>query len=278
MDPLTRRISAWDGLPINVREWPGDPAHPIVGLPGIVRTAGDFDDPAALAAGGRRMIAIDYAGRGASGRSRDPNRYGPEACVRDIMDVCAALHIHHATFIGTSFGGLLTMGLASARPGLVRAAVLNDIGPAVGTEGTDFVRDFIGRDPAFASQEECIALLQAKLPPLSLKTDDDWRRMADLTYQRGPDGRFHPVWDTRITEIMKGTIPDLWPLWGGLAHLPLLLIHGAVSNMLLPETVARMRKDRPDMGFVSIPGIGHAPTLTEAECLPAIRAFLHQHA
>ena len=72
----------------------------------------------------------------------------PEACVRDVMDACAALHIHHATLIGTSFGGLLDHGPGRRAAGLVRAVVLNDIGPEIGTEGADFVRDFVGDDPA----------------------------------------------------------------------------------------------------------------------------------
>lgn len=145
MDPLIHRISAWDRLPIHVLEWrmPGqrgtgpsgtDFLPAILCLPGLVRTGADFEVVAPAIGPGRRVIAIDYPGRGRSGRSRDVNRYAPEACLRDVMDACAALHIDHAVAIGTSFGGLLTMGLAAARPGLIRAAVLNDIGPDINTD------------------------------------------------------------------------------------------------------------------------------------------------
>ena len=41
------------------------------------------------------------------------------------------------------------MGLAATRPSLFRAVVLNDIGPELGSEGTKFVRRFIGNDIAF---------------------------------------------------------------------------------------------------------------------------------
>ncbi len=87
-------------------------------------------------------------------------RYAPEACARDVADVCAALHVHRAVVIGTSFGGLLAMGLAAMRPGLVRAVVLNDIGPDIGAEGADFVRGFVGDDPALESLDACVAFLQ----------------------------------------------------------------------------------------------------------------------
>jgi pimeloyl-ACP methyl ester carboxylesterase len=240
----------------------------------VVRTGADFEALAPLIGERRRVVALDYAGRGQSGRVRDIQRYAPEACVRDIMDVCAAMHVHHVVIIGTSFGGLLAMGLASARPGLVRAVVLNDIGPDIGPDGADFVRNFIGNDPALESLDACISFLRDRLPPLSLDGDAAWRRMAELTYEPGPDGRFHPVWDIRIAKLLDQKAADLWPLFGALSHVPVLLIRGEVSNILLPGTVARMQAERPDMGVVTIPGIGHAPTLSEPPALAAMRALL----
>jgi pimeloyl-ACP methyl ester carboxylesterase len=275
VDTITHRIRAWDGLTLCVREWSdGDRLPPVLCLPGIVRTGADFGFLAPLIGAGRRVIAVDYPGRGESGRAVDINRYGPEACTRDIMDACAALHIHHAILVGTSFGGLLTMGLAAARPGLVRAAVLNDIGPDIATEGADFVRDFVGRDPALESLDACIAFLRADLPPMSLDSDAAWRRMAELTYQRGDDGRWHPLWDTRIVRLLNGQVPDLWSLFGALSHLPLLLIRGALSNILLAGTVSRMQAIHPNMAVVTLPGIGHAPTLLEPLAVSAIQRFL----
>ena len=277
MDAVIHRISAWDLLPLCVREWnAGDRLPPILCLPGLVRTGADFEALAPAIGANRRIIAIDYPGRGASGRARDVRRYAPEACLRDVMDVCAALHIHHAVVIGTSFGGLLAMGLATARPTLIRAAILNDIGPDIGPEGAGFVRTFVGNDPAFGSIEACITHLRTNLPPLSLSTEAGWRRMAELTYQRGQDGSWHPLWDTNIARLLNRAPPDLWPLFGALHHLPLLLVRGAVSNILLPATVARMQDLRPDMTVVTLPGIGHAPILTEPPALAAIQTFLAQ--
>ncbi len=279
MDPLIHRIRAWDGLSLHVRIWRGgDRLPPVLCLPGLVRTGGDFEILAPWIAEGRLMVAIDYAGRGDSGRTRDVERYTPEACARDVVDVCAALHLHDAVVIGTSFGGLLAMGLAAMRPSLVRAVILNDIGPDIGAEGADFVRDFVGADPALESLEACVAYLRTCLPPLSLCTDDEWRRMAELTYRQGDDGRFHSLWDTNIGKLMHRPPPDLWPLFGALERRPVLLARGGVSNILLADTVARMQAMRPDMEVVTLPGIGHAPILTEPPALSAIQAFLERHA
>ena len=275
MDPINHRVSAWDGLKLHASEWfGGTGAAPVLCLPGLVRTSGDFETLAPAIAEGRRVIAVDYPGRGDSGRSRDVNRYAPEACARDVIDVCAALHIHHAVVIGTSFGGLLAIGLAAVQPGLVRGIILNDIGPDIGSDGADFVRDFVGNDPALASLDACVSFLRASLPPMSLDTEAAWRRMAELTYQPGRDGRFHPVWDTRIARLLKRAPADLWPLFDGLAGIPVLLIRGAISNILLSSAVTRMQAVHPGLTVVTLPGIGHAPILTEPPALAAIRTFL----
>ena len=191
-----------------------------------------------------------------------------------MLDVCAALHLRDVVAIGTSFGGLLCMGLAAARPGLLRAVVLNDVGPEVGHDGADFVRRFVAKDPALPDLDAAAAYLRALLPPLSLTSDEDWREMARLTYAPGADGRWHPLWDTRIARLLGAPVPDLWPLFGGLARRPLLLVHGEASTILLPATVARMRAERPDMAVVALPGIGHAPTLNEPVVVAALTDFL----
>lgn len=275
MDAIVHRISAWDGLPLCVREWSDGNTHtPILCLPGIVRTGADFDALAHALGAGRRVISPDYAGRGASGRSRDINRYAPEAVLRDVQDLCAALHVHKAIAIGTSFGGLLALGLNAMRPTLLRAVVMNDIGPDLAPTGTDFVQRFIGNDASFADLDAAVAYLRSVLPHLSLDTDDAWGAMAALTYAPDRNGRLRPAWDTRIARLMNGKTPDLWPLFGGIAHLPLLLVWGEASNILLPATIARMRSVHPDMKLVSLPGIGHAPTLNEPEIVAALHDFL----
>jgi pimeloyl-ACP methyl ester carboxylesterase len=98
--------------------------------------------------------------------------------------------------------------------------------------------------------------------------------MVAVTYAPDREGFLRPVGDTRIARLINGKTPDLWALFGGLANLPLLLVRGEVSDILLPATVARMQAMRPDMMVASLPGIGHAPTLAEPEILTALRLFL----
>ena len=177
-------------------------------------------------------------------------------------------------FVGTSFGGLLAMGLATARPAMLRGVLLNDVGPEIGTAGAEFVRDFVGLDPALESLDACVTFLQQRLPPLSLSTGEAWRTMAALTYEPGADGRFHPVWDVAIARLLNRKTPDLWPLFGALAHVPVLLVHGAVSDILTPPTIDTMRARHPDLTVVTVPGVGHAPILTEDQVRGPLRDFI----
>ena len=282
--PNVHHLSAWDGQTLRVLEWPAlgtATGLPLLCLPGIVRTAGDFAVLAAGVGAGRRVVAVDYPGRGGSFRlpaGAAPARYGPEACLRDVMDIAAALHVHRAVVVGTSFGGLLAMGLAAARPGLLAAVVLNDIGPEVGSGGAAFVRQFVATDPALPDLDACVAYLRGLLPPLSLADDAAWRAMAALTYAPEADGRWHPLWDTRIAALLDAPTPDLWPLFRALAPVPLLLVHGTVSDILTGETVVRMATARQEAGaalrLVRVPGVGHAPTLAEPEVAAALEVFL----
>lgn len=273
--PAILTVPGPDGLKLHVQVWNGgDRLPPVLCLPGLVRTGGDFADLAAAIGAGRQIVTLDYAGRGDSSRSPNIRRYGPIPCLRDVMAVCAATRLQRAFIVGTSFGGLLAMGLAAIRPSLVRAVVLNDIGPDIGTEGVGFVRDFIGYDPALDSLDACASFLRERLPPLSLRTVEDWRRMAALTYRQGADGRYHPLWDTRIAEAPNHPPAWLWLLFLALTRFPTLLLHGELSNILLPATVEQMRKLHSRMRVLPVPGVGHAPTLLEPEVLGAIRSFL----
>ena len=277
--PRAVRFSARDGLGLAALEWgEANGRTPILCLAGICRTALDFETLAERHAGERRVVALDYAGHGDSARAAEAGRYRPEAVLRDVLDAMAALHLHRVALVGTSFGGLMAMALAALRPTCLAAVALNDIGPRLEAPGQAFVRDFVARDPAFATLDDAVEFLHRTLPPLGITDPERWRRFAERTYARGEDGRWHARWDTRIAEAAVGgeAPPDLWPFFGGLAHVPLLLVWGQASEILSAATVKRMRDLRPDMTVVSLPDIGHAPTLDEPQAVAGLDAFLRE--
>ena len=270
------RVRARDGLGLAAVEHPGPEGRtPILCLSGLTRSSGDFARLAARHAGTRRVLALDHAGHGDSDRPADLSRYGIENSIADVLDAIAALHCPRAVIVGTSFGGILAMVLAVLRPSAIAGVVLNDIGPQIEDVGLDFVQRFVARDPALPSLEATVAHLRATLPPLTLDAAG-WREFAALTYAPDGDGVWHPRWDTRIAQALsaQGAPLPLWGAFGALAHAPLMLVRGAVSDLLAAPTAARMRAMRPDMRFVEVAGCGHCPTLEEPPVVAALDHFL----
>jgi pimeloyl-ACP methyl ester carboxylesterase len=270
------RASAWDDLSLRVLRW-GQPARlatTALCLPGFVRTADDYARFAHRHAARRMVVSLDYVGRGHSAWARHTRRYTAQACLRDVTDVCAALHIHRALVVGTSFGGLLAMALGAARPTMLAGVVLNDIGPEIDAAGADGIRRFVSEPHVVGTLDDAAAFLRARLPQLSIKGEAEWSEMAALTFKQGPDGKWRPHWDPRLGQLLDGPRPDLWPLFGALSHIPLLLLHGARSEVLSEATVSRMRSARPDMTVATIPDSGHAPTLAEPASVAAVDAFI----
>jgi pimeloyl-ACP methyl ester carboxylesterase len=63
--------------------------------------------------------------------------------------------------------------------------------------------------------------------------------------------------------------------WAALEALrcPVLLVRGGESDILSAETAAAMQARQPRLSRVDVPGVGHAPTLTEPAVVDALDAF-----
>jgi pimeloyl-ACP methyl ester carboxylesterase len=277
MGAVRRAIRSRDGLLLHALDWPGNEARtPVLCLPGLSRTGLDYVALAQRQRGARRVVALDHVGHGGSERPADIARYRVDWALRDLSECLAALHLHRIVLVGTSFGGILGMVLGILRPACLAAVVLNDIGPELGQAGLEKVRALIGSDPGFTTEAEAIAFLRETMPPMALD-EAGWRAMARRTYARGEDDRLHPRWDTRIVQLLGRETPAsarLWPAFGALAHVPVLLVHGEASALLTAATVRAMLARRPDLTVVPVPGVGHAPTLEEPQAAAALDRFL----
>lgn len=272
-----------DGLRLHARDYPGAaPAAPVICIHGLTRNARDFEDlaPTLVAATGRRVIAVDVRGRGLSARSSDPMTYNPAVYAGDILALLDDQGIARAAFVGTSMGGLIMMMLAVMRPAAIAAAVLNDVGPEVTPAGLARIAGYVGVGADVADWDEAAAYVRtgngAVFPHYG---DADWARMARRTF-READGRPVLDYDPDISAAIRAADPtapppDLWPLFTALANgRPSLTIRGATSDILGPETGEKMRAAAPEMAWVEVPGVGHAPMLDEKEAIVAIEALL----
>ncbi|MND03813.1 Alpha/beta hydrolase family protein [compost metagenome] len=55
---------------------------------------------------------------------------------------------------------------------------------------------------------------------------------------------------------------------------PTLLVRGTLSDIITPDIADRMKRKAPRLIRVDVPGVGHAPMLTEPVAIDAIGDFL----
>lgn len=273
-----------DGLRLHARDYgggEGDARVPVICLHGLTRNAADFEDLAPwIAARGRRVLAVDVRGRGKSAYDPDPFRYNPGTYAQDLIALMQAAGIGRAVFVGTSMGGIITMVLASLRPDMVEAAVLNDVGVRIAPEGLKRITGYTGLVEPVAGWTEAAAYTKS-INSLAFPhyTDADWLTFAHRLFERTEDGKLRLAYDPRIAEPIAAAAglpqPDLTAWFIGLtAGRRTLLVHGALSDVLDRETVNEMRLLAPGMAYAEIPGIGHAPTLSEPHALAALERLL----
>jgi pimeloyl-ACP methyl ester carboxylesterase len=281
---VSRFVTAPDGLKLHVREYGnGGSRHlPVVCLPGLSRTAEDFDALAAAIAADattpRRVLALDYRGRGLSDYDPNPKNYAIPVELSDVMAVLVAFGAAPAVIVGTSRGGLLAMALAAQRPGAVAGAVLNDIGPVIASHGLMRIRGYVGKLPEPRTFEEGAAILRGiagdQFPNLGA---DDWLTAAKRGW-REQRGRLVPTYDKALADNLAAIDPDrpiptMWPQFEALAGVPVLVIRGANSDILSSETVEDMKARHPDMDVLVVPEQGHAPLLAEPDTIMRIKRF-----
>jgi pimeloyl-ACP methyl ester carboxylesterase len=276
-------ITAPDGLRLHARCYgqPNLPATPVVCLPGLARTTADFEALAtALAnAGTRRVIVLDYRGRGLSDYDRDPANYSLPVELADVLSVVTALETSPAIFIGTSRGGILTMLLAVARPTAIVGAVLNDIGPVLEPQGLMRIKSYVGKLPQPRTFEEGAEILRrlfgSQFPKLG---PADWLANAHRAFKE-EKGRLVTTYDVRLAQVLDGIdaarpLPPLWKEFDALANVPVMLIRGANSDLLSAATVEAMRARRTALETFEVADQGHAPLLAEADTIARIVQFV----
>ena len=275
-----RFTAAQDGLRLHALEY-GDrhsPLLPVVCLPGLSRTAEDFAALASALGGNRRVLALDYRGRGRSDYDPNPENYTIPVETADVMTVVTALEAAPAIVVGTSRGGLIAMTLAGTKPEVLAGVILNDIGPVVETEGVMRIKGYVGKLQQPTTYKEAAEILRSisgnQFPNLGAA---DWLAAARRGW-REQGGRLVTTYDPALGSTLDSIttdkpFPTMWPQFDALAQLPLMVVHGANSDVLSTATVTAMQARRPDMELVVVADQGHAPLLAEPGTIGPIAAF-----
>lgn len=280
-EPTTteRFVKAADGVQLFFRDYaPLPPASgaPVVLLHGLTRNSRDYELVAPrIASLGRRVIVPDTRGRGRSGRDPNADNYAPPIYARDLLGILNGLGVGSAVFVGTSMGGIVTMLTAAMARDRVAAAALVDIGPVIEEAGLKRIAGYVGKTTEFANWDEAVAAVKAVQGPAFPKGDEDFFKRFARRLCREENGRVVFDYDPAIARPAASTAPpDMTPLFEALGAAPVLVIRGALSDLLSGEGVELMRIVKPDLAAVDVPDVGHAPTLEEPAAWDALLSFL----
>ena len=273
-----------DGLRLHAKViGPDNSALPVLCLPGLTRTTDDFDDIACALAtdpsAPRKVMAIDYRGRGLSDYDPDPAKYAVPVELGDVLTIAASQGISRAILLGTSRGGLISMALAAVQPQLLAGVILNDIGPALEMDGLMKIKGYIANPPERKAWDDAARglkeLFGSVFPSL---TDAEWMAWARRAFRDKAGGGLERTYDLKLSHTLDGLdpanpLPQVWDLFDAMAGVPLMLVHGGLSDLLSVQGVQDMMARRPDIDLVKVPDQGHAPLLADKPTMDRIVAF-----
>lgn len=262
---------------IHYVEWGAQDAPPLIMWHGLARTGRDFDDSAAALSDTYRIICPDTIGRGLSQWSPDPdNEYCLAFYARIARDLVDQLGFAQVRWVGTSMGGAIgTVAGATTLKDRISHLVLNDNGPALAAPAIERIKAYAGNPPQFDTVTELEAFYRTVYKPFGWMSDAQWRRLAETSTRRLPDGKVTPHYDPAMVRqfFVYPRDYDLWDEYDLLA-MPALVLRGAESDLLLQETAEEMTRRGPRALLAVIEGCGHAPALNVPAQIDLVREFL----
>lgn len=245
-----------DGIPIRYHAaGKGDPALVFVHCGGCER--GFWDGQVAYFAAKHRVVALDLAGYGQSGRGRKD--WTMAAFGQDVVSVVEALGLKRVVLIGHSIGGPVVLEAARRMPGRVAGLVL-----------VDTLVDFEQKRPAAEEIEKSLSDLQA-----------DYRAnltayVSQLLFSASTP---EPV-KARVLETVLSVPQEIFvaAARSSLAYDPLPALREikapicAINSDLFPTNVEGNRRYVPGYQVTIMKGVGHYLMLEQAEAFNAALA------
>lgn len=272
----TTNYAMVNGLRLRYLEWGRPDALPVVCVHGYTSSAEAFNALARRIQDRAHIVAMDVRGHGESAWSPDgAYQYADQA--GDLAALVDQLGIERFMLIGTSMGGIIAMVYAGQHGDRLRGLVLNDIGPDV-EAGSGRITQTVGSRPNdFASLDEAMQYRRETSPITAARPLEDQEETARGVLRERPDGRWAWKMDPAYIEqrVKQGPPkrPALWPVLETL-QCPTQLVWGTDSDVLSEAQAKRMVAALPKGELVSVPGIGHVPTLVEPPVLAALDRLL----
>jgi esterase len=265
-----------NGLRLHYIDYGNEGAPWVVCIHGLTQNAHNFDALAPHLAAKYRVISIDVRGRGES-QWGPPTEYLPQNYVNDLARTLEELGAARVSLIGTSMGGIISIMYAGGWPERVERLVINDIGCEIDPAGAARIAGYVGEAPErFENLGEVVAYYKQHYPQMAKLADDVVAEQVNWSVKPGANGGLAWKMDPNIRRPLRGaTAQQRFDMWVPYARIacPILIVRGGESDILAAATANRMCAVHKRTKVVEVPGVGHAPSLTEAESLGAIKEF-----
>lgn len=278
--------SAGETMAVHAGGQLGPDRVPVLCVPGYNRNMADYRDFLRV---GRHLlpetapiVLVDLKGRG---RSADRNRADDYTSLKDaadLVDICRALAIERAIFVGQGYGGQVLMALAADRPALIAGTVLIDAAPVSDPRGLVRLRTTLNELTGVRGE--------ASLRPML-------RRMTAADYPEAPEamidmlatrthfvdkrGRLQPLFDPTLIRLLEPfSLDDVltaqWPLFDALATAPLLMMRTQMTQQLRRDTFEEMMRRRRDAEAFVIDAQGSPALLDTPDNVQPIADFVRE--
>lgn len=265
--------------PVNITysDW-GSPERPVlICCGGVANSAMRFNYLSAALRESYRVICMDWVGRGLSGWMADQADYSLSTCVEQLRQLIEHLGVEQVTLLGSSLGGSAAIELTSRYPHLVKQIILNDIGPYIPKERRRRRAETLARHYVFHSPADLmrrVGVSQKNDGPIS----DEIRfsiTFHQTRWSNRDNGRVYRHDIRAMQSYQQDAQHDLdqWHYWSTI-RCPVLLVHGLLSNALLPETINQMLKTHPQIAVMHVPNTGHTPVLCDSNQTHFIKEWL----
>ncbi len=273
-----------DNVRLHARRFDGDSARPtLLCIPGLTRNVRDFDDFANHFAPRFPVVTLSLRGRGESGYAPDPLTYVPLVYLTDVQRLVQELRLQKLIIVGTSLGGIVGMLLKPALSERIAGLVLNDIGPDIMKAGLARIQETVGKGGSWPTWLHAARdLMQRERPTYPDWSLEDWLAHAKRLCRISREGRIVRDYDLAIAAPLglphANASLDLWLALQQWRDDPILSLRGELSDILSAETQDEMARRLPHLVAVTIPTVGHAPTLLEPQAIAALETFLDSFA
>ncbi|MCE2745344.1 MAG: alpha/beta hydrolase [Burkholderiales bacterium] len=274
-----------NGVPAktHVLVWGKGPDKPVVLCAGgLVNTAYRFAMLAQTLCTEFECVSFDWYGRGHSDHLQGPQSYGFESNVGQVQALLEMYKGRPIHFLGSSLGGMVAMAVFSQAQYVsnLRSLVLNDVGPRMSAGRRRRRAGALNKPRVFKTPVELrekVGISQRDFGPVPQPIQDflAYKNTRWCNQSAGRVYRYDMACMARFEQDSQFDV-DLWHLWETI-HCPQLLLHGALSDALLPDQVQQMQQAKPDLKVVTVPDAGHTPSLCVESQVQMLQQWLCSH-